>query len=255
MGAKKLTKEEKVSELFWQRNSPKEIARKTNLRFKEVMDILFRLVGEGLIRRSAIWFSINHEIRETLETYFLEIDKIKEYDDELLKIVDIIDEHPEEFHLYMKLKSARVAHGDMYELISEIELLFHRAVKNVLIKEYGPDELEWWRKGVPDFIRKDCRNRYEDDDDPVKEPFCYTTLINLKIIIDKQWSLFHKILPKTVVNDKKAFLKKLDRINQIRNRVMHPSKGYDFKPKDFEFIHEFHSIININNWQDKDITK
>jgi SET domain-containing protein len=62
-------------------------------------------------------------------------------------------------------------------------------------------------------------------------------------------------LPKDIVNDKQGFLDKLEILNQIRNRVMHPSKGYDFKAKDFDLIYKFHAAISIDNWQDKEFAK
>jgi hypothetical protein len=219
---------------------------------------LFVQVGEGNIRRSDIWFSINHNIREAIEEYQRAQDnKLKEEEERALdKLLDIMYEQFDEYLLYDKLKSARVDHGDMYELISGVELLLHRAIKNVLIKNHGPTELEWWRMGVPKDVRIECAKRYEeDDDDPAKEPFCYTNFIDLKKIFEKQWSLFEKILPKDIVKDKKSFFNKLVIVNKIRNRVMHPIKGHDFTSKDFEFVHEFHTTIFIDNWQDKEIAK
>jgi hypothetical protein len=258
MRANKLTKKEEVFLLFKQGKSPKEISQIIKLSFKQVMNYLFVQVGEGEIRRSDIWFSINHNIREAIEEYqWAQDNKLKEEEERASeKLLDIICEHDDEYFLYAKLKGARVYHGDMYELISGVELLIHRAIKNVLIKNYGPTELEWWRIGVPKDVRIECAKRYEeDDDDPAKEPFCYTNFIDLKKIFEKQWSLFEKILPKDIVKDKKGFLNKLIIVNKIRNRVMHPIKGHDFTPEDFEFVHEFHAAIGIDKWQDKEITK
>lgn len=251
----KITKKNEVMLLFKQGYSPKDITNKLDrVSFIKVMDYLFIQVGEGNIRRSDIWFSINHNIRDAMEKYFMAIDN-NDKSSKLMELGEIYLTHPEEFKLYNKLRSARVAHGDMYELISEIELLLHRAIKSTLIKKYGPEEFEWWRKGVPKSVRSKCAKLYEEDDDFAREPYCYTNFIDFKNIFQKQWGEFEKVLPKHIVRDKKEFFSKLVTINQVRNRVMHPIKGYDFTPKDFAFVYEFNATLNINNWQDKEIAK
>jgi hypothetical protein len=254
MSSKKVTEnqKEKVLSLFKQGNSPKEIAEKiSRISFKRVLDYLYIHAGEGNIRRSDIWFSINHTIRETIEKYKSEekeVQKNKLFDE----CVVLLHIHPDDFRLYIKLRNARVAHGDLYELISDIELLLHRAIKNLLIKEYG--KKEWWRKGVPKSVRTKCAASYEeDDDDPAKEAYCYTNLIDIKTIFEKRWKEFEKYLPKKILGDSKSFLSNLVKINHIRNRVMHPIKGHDFTPKDFDSVHEFHASIKKEKWQDKDI--
>jgi hypothetical protein len=258
MRTKKISKREEVISLFKEGYSPKDITHKVDrISFKGVMDCLFIQAGEGNIRRSDIWFSINHNIRDAMEKYFMARDRDKNVgEDESMKLLELAEislAHPEEFKLYEKLRSARVAHGDMYELISEIELLLHRAIKSTLIKKYGPGELEWWRKGVPQLVRSKCAKLYEEDDDPAREPYCYTTFIDFKNIFEKQWGEFEKVLPKHILRFKKEFFRNLVTINKVRNRVMHPIKGYDFTPEDFAFVHEFNATLNINNWQDKEI--
>lgn len=247
------TTKDNVLLLFKEGNSPKEIAGKIKISFKRVLDYLYIHAGEGNIRRSDIWFSINHNIRERFE----KIDKAEEKEEKatiLSELIDLFHIHKDEIELYLKLRKARVAHGDLYELISDIEILLHSAIKNVLIKEYG--EKEWWRKGIPQSVRIECASRYEeDDDDPAKEAFCYTNLIHLKTIFDKRWNKFENVLPKDIVKDKRKFLSNLVRMNHIRNRVMHPIKGHHFTPKDFDFIHEFHASIKRKKWQNKDIVK
>lgn len=252
MSSEKVTEKQKVLSLFRQGNSPKQIAEKiSRISFKRVLDYLYIHAGEGNIRRSDIQFSINHNIRETIEK-FDNTENEEEQTNILAEIADLFHIHGDKISLYLKLREARVAHGDLYELISDIELLLHRAIKNVLIKEYG--EKEWWRKGVPKSVRTKCATRFEeDDDDPAKEPFCYTNLIDLKTIFEERWKEFERILPKDIIGDRKRFLSNLVKINHIRNRVMHPIKGHDFTPKDFDFIYEFDASIKKGKWQDKDI--
>jgi len=210
-------------------------------------------VGKGNLKKSDIWFSINHNMREMIEKCRSD-DEIA-IEEGFLEFFQIYESNMEEFKLYIKLEKARAAHGDMYELISEIELLLHRAIKNILIKTYGIAETEWWEKGIPFKIREACCKRRKDDNEPTKDPYCYITIINLKDIFDKQWIIFKELLPEDLSIDKKGFLRNLIKINKIRNFVMHPSKGYDFKPKDFDFIYEFHASINKDKWPDKEVIR
>lgn len=245
------TEKDKALLLFTQGNSPKEIAEKIKKSFKRVLDYLYIHAGEGNIRRSDIYFSINHKLRETIEKFNVEEDE-GEKEKIFAKFFDLFDLYPDEATLCIKLSKDRVAQGDLYELISDIELLLHRAIKNILLKEYG--KKEWWRKGVPKSVRIKCATRYEeDDDDPAKEKYCYTTLIDLKTILEERWKEFEKVFPKDIVRDRKSFLSKLVKMNHIRNRVMHPIKGHSFTLKDFDFIYEFHASIKKEKWQDKDI--
>jgi hypothetical protein len=82
---------------------------------------------------------------------------------------------------------------DLYVLICEIETLLHGFVKETLLSIYGD---EWWQKGIPLQIRKDCQIRKEEDSTPSNDPYQYTTLIDLKAIIEKKWAEFSVVLPK-----------------------------------------------------------
>jgi hypothetical protein len=115
--------------------------------------------------------------------------------------------------------------GDMYELICRIEMELHDAIKTTLVERYGGGEKGWWREGVANEIRK-CQDLREDDKEPAAEPFCYTTLVHLSKILEKQWALFAKALPDAVVNDKRKLLNELNKLNIIRNYVMHPVKAF-----------------------------
>jgi len=254
MASNKITRKEEVISLFKKGYSPKKISQKIDrIRFERVMDILYTEVGKGNLKKSDIWFSINHNMREMIEK--CRSDDENSIEEGFSEFFQIYESNKEEFKLYIKLEKARAAHGDMYELISEIELLLHRAIKNILIKIYGPAVTDWWEKGIPLNIRQRCHKRREEDDEPTTDPFCYITFINLKDIFDKQWIIFAELLPKDLSKDKKGFLRKLVKVNRIRNLVMHPSKGYDFKPKDFDFIYEFHAAINKDKWPDKDVLR
>jgi hypothetical protein len=110
----------------------------------------------------------------------------------------------------------------------------HRFIKDVFVQEYG--EENWWRGGVPDRIRADCAATRERDTEPATDAYCYTTLMNLREILDKQWAALSPHLPKDLQSDKKSFLEELKRLNGIRNSVMHPVRNDRFSEDDFEFV-------------------
>ena len=79
--------------------------------------------------------------------------------------------------------------------------------------------------GIPENIRAECAETLERDPEPAAEPYCYTTLIHIKEIIDRQWKLFSTVMAKRPASNRAQFLSGLTRLNQIRNRVMHAAKG------------------------------
>ncbi|MBA7684047.1 hypothetical protein ES703_92436 [subsurface metagenome] len=91
--------------------------------------------------------------------------------------------------------------GDMYDYIREIEMILHDMIKKILKAEYKEN---WWHKGVPLSIRKECVARKEEDEEPVKDPYCYTTFINLSVIIERNWQIFSFVLPPKLTINKKT---------------------------------------------------
>ena len=73
------------------------------------------------------------------------------------------------------------------------------------------------------ILATDTANK-EEDEEPVKDPYCYTTFINLSVIIERNWKIFSLVLPPKLTTNKKTLLKEFGKINNIRNRVMHPVK-------------------------------
>lgn len=50
------------------------------------------------------------------------------------------------------------------------------------------------------------------------------------------------------MSDRRRFLCDLTRLNQIRNRVMHPAKGVLPTEADFRFVNEFIGFADFCNW-------
>lgn len=229
----------RIAELLRQGVSPSGIARELHIPLGGVMNHLYRLVGEGSLRRSDILFTLDPEARKQIENIVQErgtvqIGKIRRY---LAASGHNID--TDDLRLYLKLRDARVDLGDTYELIRDLELKLHKFIRQALEKEFG--EENWWREGVPLHVREDCALVNERDPEPASDLFCYTTIMHLFQVLDKKWSTLSEFLPPKLRGDKQAFLGDLKRLNGIRNKVMHPVKGYVITEEDYDFLRRLHA--------------
>jgi hypothetical protein len=219
--------------------SPSQIAREIGAPLGVVMNYLYRLVGEGGLRRSDILFTLDRRARQEIEKIILEHGtiqpgKIRRYLGAAGIAVDSDD-----LRIYLKLRDARVDLGDTYEVIRDLELNLHKFIREALIREHGAEQ--WWREGVPLSVREDCAVINERDPEPAQDLFCYTTVMHLFVVFDKQWTALANFLPAKLKSNKQDFLGRLKRLNSIRNKVMHPVKGYVITEEDFDFLRELHA--------------
>ena len=223
--------------------NPVEIMAQMSLTRSTVMQYLYHQVGVGAIRRTDILHSIPEDTRSDIEALIKELNTTYTgtlYIQALMKGLKVSRDLLE---IYMELRDNRIARGDMYELISDVEATLHQFIKSILFLEYGPDEKGWWRKGIPAQIRAACAEARENDPEPGDEPFNYTTFIHLHDILDKQWRVFSKFIPKPLASNKKGFLGKFARLNTIRNCIMHPVKGLPLTDADFNLVYSFHQDV------------
>jgi hypothetical protein len=223
----------KAAELLRLGDSPSRIAYRMGVTVSTVLGYLYRQAGEGKIQRSDIILSIERDTRLLIEEAVraakgsVRPRKIKKW---VRKRNPSVDE--DDIQVYLNLRAARVQFGDLYESIRAIETFLHSTIKDALAEEYGE---RWWRQ-IPKDVRVDCACALESDDTPADEAFCYTTLIHLKKILDKKWPVLSRKLPAKLTKDKGAFLSRLDRLNPIRNAVMHPAKGISLDDEDFALV-------------------
>jgi hypothetical protein len=203
------------------------------------MAYLYRQIGEGELRRSDILFTVDPLARERIEKLVQERGSTVPWKLRRWLKSSGFEVDPDDLDIYLKLRDARVALGDMYELIRDLELSLHSFVREALIREHG--EAQWWREGVPLSVREDCAITNERDAEPASDLFCYTTLIHLLMIFDKNWTGLGPALPGKLRANKQQFLANLKRLNAIRNMVMHPVKGFVITEQDFDFLRQLHA--------------
>jgi hypothetical protein len=134
--------------------------------------------------------------------------------------------------VHAELKAAREAAERAtptpLDLLHDLEIMLHRYIRERLEERYGPTEDGWWVEGVPVAIRQECVQRREAD--PARdEPFAYTFLIDLKNILEKNWTVFEvdlkRLSTKSGSVSKRALSDCLQHANEIRNRHAHPIRA------------------------------
>jgi hypothetical protein len=199
-----------VAKLVLTGRTPTDIAAELGIGISSVEGYLHRAVGEGLLRRSDIFFSVPPERRKS---------------------------DPTITHWYSDPQHAL---GDMYEDIRRLEIGLHERIAAALVRRYGDGDGGWWRQGVPESVRVKCQGRRETDPDDPCEPFCYSDLLDLDAILKEQWSLLKDLFAPKYAANRKQLSEDIRRLNRIRNKVMHPVRGMVPDEQDFDFVHELH---------------
>jgi hypothetical protein len=215
-----------------------QISQRVSRPISTIIQDLRLQVGEGDLKLSEIFFAIAPEKRAALEALI---------ESSGTSSPSLLQKEPgakrfewHEIDLYCRLRDPAIFRGDLYEYLADTEVALHRMVREKLVAEFGPAEVQWFRLGIPSEIRKYCVTAREDDPDPVDDAFAYTTLIQLAKIIEHNWALFAPVLPPQFTKDKKRLSRDFARLNTLRNAVMHPVKGRKWGREDFAFVREWH---------------
>lgn len=236
---------EEVVELLRKGNPPSKIAQLMGISMQSVMGYLYQKVGEGEISRYEIMLSFDRKTREAVEQA-LESGRHRDGAEFLNKVPGELEEENCSIDLaglVIYINSSHAALADMYELIRRIETDLHLRIRNTLVQKYGREH--WWRKGVPEKIRAELVVSFERDPEPANQPYSYTTLIHLKEIYDKRWSILCETLPARVRSDKRKFLSNMTRLNGIRNSVMHPVRRIRLNDDDYGFVQSLKDSLEI----------
>jgi hypothetical protein len=204
-----------VAELVRRGLTPTEIAKELGVTVVSVAGYLHRAVGEGLLRRSDIYFSVAKDRRSS--------------------------------DLTLKQWYSEPAHalGDMYEDLRCIETTLHEKIREALIRRFGDTESGWWRQGVPESVRLKCQERREKDTDEPCQVFCYSDLLDLDSVLQDQWLLLNNLFPEYRAN-RKELSKDLRKLNRIRNQIMHPVRGWVPDETDFDFVRRLQRALRCS---------
>jgi hypothetical protein len=229
-----MTVREHAANLIKSGKSPSDVASELNKPTGEIARMLLLQIGEGNLTYADVLFTISpHKLAE----YEQALERFRDQSQfsliQSLRARGIGRDQAEELELYLRCRDA-VA-GDMYLAIRKLEVRLHQFVRRILEGAFPENNDAWWRNGVPLPIRQRCAQIREEDQDPF-DAYSYTTFIDLKRIIDANWVVFAKVLPHPITADKREFMRNMDRLNSIRNRVMHPTKLAPVLREEYEYV-------------------
>lgn len=151
------------------------------------------------------------------------------------------------FKIYFESSLLNIWLGDLYWDLFFIENQLFFFIVDELQDRYGGDD-DKWTEGIPANLYKKLEKK-GNNDDKAGDVLRNAQLFEILKIINKNWEFFSPYLNKTFGN-KKHFDICFSRLNEIRNKVMHPIKKYP-DIEDFIFVHQFKidlfDAVKMNN--------
>lgn len=260
-----------AAELIKLGHSPSDVAKELGKtgRIAELIRLLLTSVGEGNLLLSEIYFSIPVPRRKLYQAIcednpeidlhglkmqsFIEVILLESYEARRVsKLGDGDDYRGGECECALFWLSKDSPFTDTYRVLLQLETMLHRLICKTLENVFPPNhDDDWWKQGAPKTTRQRCRViQLEDKGDPLHES-AYTNFIDLKDIIDRNWKGFQNFLPITIANDrhKKDLLSDFDRLNGLRNQVMHPVKNLAPGQGDSEFVRKIRERLDESHWR------
>ena len=229
-------------ELLKEGKTLSDIARQMRISMASVIQYVQTKVGAGALRLSDIYFAFSPAQRDVLR----QATRLQGGPKGALRtFLNENDLTLEELALYREINRRTTFAGDLYEYLSETELALHDMVATTLKKAYGENENGYWRRGIPLTIRTKCQERRESDDEPCELAFHYTDLLDLYEIMAKNWQLFQDELPEQYKRNRNTLKSDFNRLNRIRNSVMHPVKRRRWSEDDFQFAAKLHAMFQL----------
>ncbi len=250
---------EEARKMLLQGITPHVISRRLSVPLDLLLREFHRLIGEDLLRRSDVLFSIPAERRTRIRSVaglrgddhmeFLRslkrkgMDELWKSEEELLNDIRIV----------LAYGDSRVLLGDMYEEIRAVEVGLYEYVERKLKSRFGDRLEEWWVQGVPVETRVSCAERQQRD--ALRRPWeAYLDLIDLSEVIQKAWQVFEEDFKAPCVRGdgygkipiqefRRQLLGDLRDLNEVRNIVMHPISRVVPEESGFECAGRLRRII------------
>jgi DNA sulfur modification protein DndB len=112
------------------------------------------------------------------------------------------------------------------QVMPELQLRIQKIALRLLVHEFGEAESGWWRKGVPEIVRKEIAARREASPDggPYEQ---YFELLDYRAIASANWTTFEPFYAFGEGRKSKAAHLEwwFSKLNEIRNRIAHPERG------------------------------
>jgi hypothetical protein len=229
-----------VSQALIKHQSLEQIAKELGISFGRLSHLLIYLIGRyGLLAHRVYW-AIDPAARNDVSAIHARWPLLGQ-DPRNIELVLLRLKLPKRRREEILLASVcgHLLNINAYGLLANIEASLALLIRKELSEGFGS---EWWRKGVPLKIRQACSNQQDEDPEPA-EKWSYWTISHMVSILEDQWSIFSKVLPKSLTVDRKVVFSSLTGLNRLRNRIMHPIKGYVLQQDDFQLIDNVYRMI------------
>jgi DGQHR domain-containing protein len=144
----------------------------------------------------------------------------------------------------LKLQEAQT-NKQAYELIQSLEPRLQKFMMDTLKQAYGADEDRWWYEGVPEPIRKKATEQLEEAQGKGKKEH-YLNLIQFRTIAESNWDLFQDTLAFGKSGNKHVKTEWMQKLNEMRNVVMHPAKQQTITFEQLAQLREYDEALTNN---------
>ena len=137
-----------------------------------------------------------------------------------------------------------------YEIIWEIETTLHRFVALHLQSAYGSDSggNPWWMTVFPAKIRQECIEQHDSDGRRRVSVDCYLNLHGVGEVVKYNREAFKKVFESLQASHGDAqsrFHQGLERVNRLRNDVMHPLKRLTPDSESIANLRQFLEFVSV----------
>jgi hypothetical protein len=192
------------------------------------------LIGRGLVRRYRVYFLVPEEVRSIVAAESLESGQYWSPDDRGGLATSILHKHSTlqrpDVDVCVRFGPVEQLSGELFLLVREYELLLFGFIRAVLSLALGEERREWWRGGVPLEIRKVLAAESEERD--LEEDYQALTLMHMKRILTSKPGM-PLFVAATKVPSQGEFERNVNRVNALRNQLMHPVRGTGIDEESF----------------------
>lgn len=234
---------EKLTNALIEGKSVQDISAQTDIPLPQLVEMLTYFIGRYGLLAYRVYWAVSAEARAAVRMikgkWPLLLTDTRNLEMALVEgSLEFEGIAPEE--ILLAAISNRLLDVSAYGLIANIEPALAALIRVELRQGYG---LEWWKQGVPLEIRKACSATKEEDPEPAEDASNYWTISHMASILESRWGIFSKVLPPSMAADKKLLKQKLERINRLRNRIMHPIKSYELMEDDFSLLEDVWKMV------------
>jgi len=259
-----MARKDEALNLLTDGKSPARIAKEMQISLRTVFGYLNQQIGAKKLTHTRVFYSIPVAARTAIRsvsrplkgkrlqmTSSAILQRLKRDPQGLLNADIWSTSNPEQdIDTYINYCDERIFQTETFAELARLESNLHRYIFDNLKRKDDPGRRDW-RILVPLEIRKACWARLEEHLQASQhssglEWFHFTTMIELKKILDKNKSLLndlHSTLPKHVRGKPKNIMMLLDKVNQIRNIIMHPTKPIMLSESEHNLISELNRVF------------